>query len=229
MPTVIDKIVDIFPFPTISTIIGAPNYETIAEVHLRLNSNATSVQSNLGCGTLGLLHLTVYPAVYATLSATAFIAPVKPNSKPTITLIASGPQITNLRCAYDVATAVFNNYDRTKKALRKMLIAAVDEMFTRYLHHCYVGYNTTTTRTILDHLYEKYTNISSAYLQDNDAKLRAPCDANLPIKALIDQVEGAVEYAADGNTLYTLLQVVGIAYQLIFQTRLFNDDCNQWK
>ena len=48
MPNKIDKIVDIFPFPTISTIIGAPNYETIAKKHLKLNSNAASVQSNLG-------------------------------------------------------------------------------------------------------------------------------------------------------------------------------------
>ena len=67
MPTTLDKIVDGFPFPKISPIAGAPNYETIAKVHLELNSNAASVQSNLGCGTLGLLQLTVSPAVYATI------------------------------------------------------------------------------------------------------------------------------------------------------------------
>ena len=82
MPTMIDKIVDSFPFPTFSTIIGAPNYKAIAEVHLKLNSKAASVQSNLGCGTQGLLHLTAYPVVYATLLATAFIAPVNPGAKP---------------------------------------------------------------------------------------------------------------------------------------------------
>ena len=97
MPTAIDKIVDGFPFPTISPIVGASNYKKIAEVHLKLNSNAAYVQSNLGYGTLGLLHLTVSPAVYATLSATAFIAPVKPGAKPTIPLIASAPHITNLQ------------------------------------------------------------------------------------------------------------------------------------
>ena len=47
MPTTIDGTVGGFPFPAISPIIGAPNYETIAEVHLELNFNAASVQSNL--------------------------------------------------------------------------------------------------------------------------------------------------------------------------------------
>ena len=55
MPSSIEKIVDGFPFPTIDKIIGTPNYESIADIQLKLNSNAALVQSNLGCGTLGLL------------------------------------------------------------------------------------------------------------------------------------------------------------------------------
>ena len=117
MPTAIDKIVDGFPFPTILTIVGSPNYKKIAEVYLKLNSNAVSVQSNLGCGTLGLLQLTVSPVVYATLSATDFIAPVNHGAGTTIPSISLGPQITNLRYAHDVTTAVFNEYDHTDKAL----------------------------------------------------------------------------------------------------------------
>ena len=89
MPTVIDRIMDGFPFPTISPIIIPTNYETIFEVHLKLNSNAASVQSDLGCGTLGLFSLTVSPSVYATLSATAFIALVNPGADSNIPSIAS--------------------------------------------------------------------------------------------------------------------------------------------
>ena len=186
MPTAINKIVDGFPFPTISPIIGSPNYETISEVHLKLNSNSASVQSNLGCGTLGLLQLIVSPAVYATFSATAFIVPVNPGAKLTILSIVLGPHITNLRYAHDVATAVFNKYDQTNKALRQMLISAVKKIFICSIRHCYVGYSTTTTHTILEHIYATYENISSADLQDNNAKLRASYDANLPIEALIN-------------------------------------------
>ena len=73
---------DGFPFPTIPPIVGTPKYNTIAEVNLKLNSNSASVQSNLGCGTLGLLQLTVSPAVDNTLSVTPFVVPVNPGSIP---------------------------------------------------------------------------------------------------------------------------------------------------
>ena len=192
--------------PTIGAIVGnGKPYKTISKVHLKLNSNATSVQSNLGYGTLRLLQLTVYPAVYATLSATAFIALVNPGAKPTIPSIASVPHITNLCYAHDVATVVFKKYNRTNKALRKMLISSVEKMFIRSLCHLYVGYGTTTTHTILDHLYATYVNILSANLQDNDSKICAPYNANFLIEALINQVKGAVKYAAARNTPYTPL------------------------
>ena len=84
MPTAIDKIVDCFPFPTITPIVGNPTYNTIAEINLKLNSNSASVQSNLGCGTLGLLQLNVSPAIYNTLSVTPFVLLVNPGSVPII-------------------------------------------------------------------------------------------------------------------------------------------------
>jgi hypothetical protein len=67
----IDKIVDGFPHhPNIAPIVGIPTYESIAELNLQLKANAASVQSNLGDGQLlGLLALTVSPAVFNTLRA----------------------------------------------------------------------------------------------------------------------------------------------------------------
>ena len=62
-----------------------------------------------------------------------------------------------------------------------MVITSVDEIFICSLRHHYVGYDTTIPRNILDHLYATYANISSADLQDNDAKLCTPYDANFPI------------------------------------------------
>ena len=117
MPTTIDNIVDSFPFPTIPPIVGTPTYNTIAEVNLKLNSNSASVQSNLGFCTLGLLKLTVSPAVYNTLSAIPFIVPVNPVSVPIIPANSTGAQITELLYAFDTASALFNEYNHTNKAL----------------------------------------------------------------------------------------------------------------
>ena len=48
MPSSIEKIVDGFPVPTMEPIIGTPYYESIADIHLKLNYIAASVQFNLG-------------------------------------------------------------------------------------------------------------------------------------------------------------------------------------
>ena len=129
MTTAIDKIVDGFPFSTIPPIVGTPTYNTIAEVNLKLNSNSASVQSNLGCGTLNLLQLTVSPAVYNTLMSTTFIVPVNPGSVPIIPANSTGSQINELCYAFNTASAIFNEYDRTDKYLRKILLSTVGEMY----------------------------------------------------------------------------------------------------
>ena len=81
----------------------------------------------------------------------------------------------------------------------------------------------------MDHLYSTYTKTSAYALQDNDKRLRAPYNSNQPFKTLIDQVENVVDYASIGDTLYTPAQVVGISFRLVFQTGLFNDNCNLWR
>ena len=97
MPSSIEKIVDRFLFSTINPIIGTPDYESIVDIHLKLNYNSASVQSNLGCGTLGLLFLTVSPAVYATLSTTTFVPPVNPGPEPSIPTGLTSDVIADLR------------------------------------------------------------------------------------------------------------------------------------
>ena len=91
------KIVDGFPFPTMDPIIGTPDHVIIVDIPLRINLNAASVQSNLGCGTFCLLFLTVSPAVYATLSTIAFVPPVDPGPGPSIPTGATGVVISDLR------------------------------------------------------------------------------------------------------------------------------------
>ena len=129
MPTWIEKIVDGFPFPTIDPIFGTPDYESIADIHLKLNSNSASVQSNLVCGALGILFLTVLPAVYVTLSTIVFFLPVNPGPKPNIPTGATGAAISDLQYHHAKATKIFTDFENTNKALRQLLMASTDELY----------------------------------------------------------------------------------------------------
>ena len=81
----------------------------------------------------------------------------------------------------------------------------------------------------MDHLYSTYANISASALQDNYKRLRAPYDSNQLFETLTNQVENAVDYASAGDKPYTPAQVVGISFQIVLQTGIFNDDCKLWR
>ena len=224
-----NKIVESFPYPTIPPIIGQPGYDTIAEVHLQLNANAASVQSHLGDGALGLLYLTVTPAVYNTLSLVPFVPPANPGPDPVVPPGSTGPQIADIRLQFTNATKLYKQYDTTDKALKQLLLGAVDDMFVRSLRNRHIGYANVTTLALLTHLYTVYAKINAADLEANTARMKEPYDVNLPIETFFDQIEDAVEFASAGNAPFTPVQVVNTAYNVIFTTGMFHDDCKLWK
>ena len=228
MPSVIDSIVEGFPFPTVTPISGEPNYETIADLHSQLNANSASIQSHLGNGRLGLLFLTVSPAVYNTLSAVPFVPPVNPGPTPVFPVGATGPQIANVRATFVEANELFLKYDSADKALKQLLLGAVDAMFVLIIKIKYISYLNVTTRALLDHLYAQYARITATHIRANDVTFKTPYDPNMPIETLFDQIENSIDYAAAGLTPYTPEQVVTNAYQLIFDTGMFHDDCKIW-
>ena len=113
-----EKTKDSFPHPTIDPIIGQPGYETIKPMHQKLNANAASIVSHLGNGRLGLLFLTVTPAVYNTLSAVVFIPPANPGPVAMYPPGATNFQISAINAAHTTNTRLFKQYDSTDRALK---------------------------------------------------------------------------------------------------------------
>ena len=122
------KITATFPHKHLPAIVGAPNYESIKELHLKLNENAIKVHSNLGGGALGYLGITVEPAIYTTLSATPFQTPPNPGATPVFPVGATSPAIANIRVVFVEETANFNQYIAVSNALAAQIIEAIDHI-----------------------------------------------------------------------------------------------------
>ena len=161
-------------------------------MNFKLNANSALVQSNLGYGQLGILYLTVSPAVYNTLSTTVFIPTVNPGATSIITAGATAAVIANKRRSFADTTALFKQYNSADKSLKQMLPGAFEKMFVRSLQTKYVGYLHVSTRDILNHLYSKFALISSAKLQNNDVALKTAYNPNKPIESLFGQVGNAL-------------------------------------
>ena len=224
-----DKLIESFPHPTMPPVLGLPTCKTIAPVHLKLNANAASMHSNRGNGKIGLLFLTLQPAVLNTLSTPHFDPPTNPGPNPTIPEKSTSSQIADLRRTHDFQLEEFNQFDQADKALKSILINTFDEIYIRSLRHRHIGYANVTTLTIIQHLYDNYANITEQDLNHNDDRLKTPYDAGTPFETLIDQVEDAIEFAAAGKTPYSKKQIVNATHNLVFSTGVFDSYCKEWR
>ena len=168
MPSTFEKVVQSFPHPTIQPILGQPTYETLAEVHLKLNTNAASILLHRGNRQLGLLFLTITPEIYNTQSNIVFVSPVNPVPSTVIPQGLTASQISYSCRKYDVDSDLYTKYDMTDKYLKSLLISAVDETYIQSLRDKYIGYTKIITKEMLAQLYLAYTKISDGDLEEND-------------------------------------------------------------
>jgi hypothetical protein len=223
------KITDNSHHKTIPPIVGQPTYEAIKELHMKLNENVVKVHSNLGNGLLGYLGVTITPAICNTLSAQPFVIPSNPGTAPVFPDDATGPQIANIRVIFQDRFYAFKKYMDVCNAISALIIEVIDPMYLATLRLPYVGIRTRTPLQILAHLYTSYAKITPADLDANDRAMKQPRDVNQPIAVMYQQIEDSIEFAAAGQTPYSPEQVLSIAYQLVFRTGIFTDDCKIWK
>ena len=112
----------------------------------------------------------------------------------------------------------------TDKALKYLLISAVNETCIWSLQYKYTGYANITTKEMLAHLYLAYAKIYDGDLEDNDKRMRADYDVNQPMENPYRKIDDAVDIAATANNLYSAFQVVTATYNLVFKTAMFAGD-----
>ena len=97
---------------------GMTPYEIIQEKHMRIKSNATSVQSELGGGAHGLLGLALSPAAYRTITGYYFAVPGNPGTLPDLTQGQTEPQISEAVRQHKEDLRAWRLYDTTGKTLK---------------------------------------------------------------------------------------------------------------
>ena len=119
---------------------------------------------------------------------------------------------------YYVDSALYTEYDMTDKALKSLLIAAVDKTYIQSLQDKNIRYTNVTTKEMLAHLYLAYVKISDGDLEENDKQIRADYNVNQPMEVLFEQIDDSVDIAVTANNPYLAEQVVTSAHNLVFKT-----------
>ena len=71
---------------------------------------------------------------------------------------------------------------------------------------------------LLVHIYTTYGEIGPDDLEENEKRMNESYDATEVVEILFDQIDDAVEFADNASKSYTDLQVLLVAFNLIFDT-----------
>ena len=163
-------------------------------MHQLLNLNAVSINTNLGCGTLGNLCLTLSPTAYTNLSEKQVVPPPNPGATPVILEGTTTPNAASICCAHNAAMLGFNIFQNVDRALRQQLLGAVEEKNVQVKHRPHRGYSGSSTLDLLTHLYETYAVISNTDWFESDKNFRKACATTDPI-VVWRQIDESVTYA----------------------------------
>ena len=155
----VEDITNAFPTP-ITTITGKPNYESLKTLKDQLKANAASIPTTLGGGNHGYLGLIFSPAAYATIAATHFIEPIYPGQHPNIPAGTSPANTSTIIRRHTEDLRQWREFKNVNTALKNQLLSALDDIYIRALKDSHVGYMNQSIRTILQHLFDNYGNIT---------------------------------------------------------------------
>ena len=108
-----DRIIEGFPYQTITPVVGQICFETITLIGFFLSNNAESIISHHGNGTLGLLWFTVSDAVYNTLFLVPFIPPLNTGTIPVVPAGSIQFQINSIADLHKREAATFKDFGNT--------------------------------------------------------------------------------------------------------------------
>ena len=144
-------------------------FETIQPALVQLNTNATSIHTNGGDGTLGHLVLTIgWTAQQALrLGNIDHPIPAAPPAAPTFPQNSTGAQISEARRTFYNIVRGFKLYHTLDAVLKQQLLTSIDEKYVKVEKNCNTGYARINIITLINHLINTYVQITSDYLINN--------------------------------------------------------------
>ena len=114
-------------------------------------------------------------------------------------------------------------------ALKTQLLDAVEEPHVSELCNIYTEYMGVTTRDLLDHIMDRYGNITAADLKANEARINEALDNSRPIDVFFQRIDDAVQHADDGENPFTAKQILQTAFHSVNVTGLYWEACKEWR
>jgi hypothetical protein len=194
-----------------------------------LYSNAASLATTSGGGAHGHIGIIMLPALYTTLTATPYTAPLDPGVLPTIPANTTVAAREQLCLEHKEVRRVYGNHVNMDDALKGQVIDTVHDTYICEMRNKYTGYLGITTRDLLDHLLDRYGKITPADLELNNKRMNEPIDSTQTIDAFFKRIDDCTQYATDGRVPYTPAQILQTGYYAVSTSGHYNEACKIWR
>jgi hypothetical protein len=211
-----------------SPIQGQPTYSDLNLLRSHLYKEAARVPSTLGGGACGHLGLVMDPALYASISATAWVTPVLPVLAP-FQANATGPFMAAATQRYKTELKQYNEVKNLDLALTRLLSGSLDAVYLGPLDQPFVGLINSTTRDILDWLFKTYGRILPHQAIANKQRLTEPWSIADPFQLLNDRFRQVAEFAHDHGVPVTDADLLTYGLFHLQNTGVLNLPIQNWQ
>ena len=161
------NILNAFTYPTLDPIDNEPTYESLKLLHEQLGENAARVPTTYGGGLYGHLGLVTKPNVYFTLAGVHFNVPQDPGPYDIrIPLRAAAGERARLEKEHDKRKQEYDLCLAVSNVLKNQIVDAIKGPYLRELRDRRFGYLNSTPLDMLDHLFDRYGNLTAIDVQE---------------------------------------------------------------
>ena len=219
----------IFEYSDLTIIHGEPTYETLTTLANQLKANARSVRTPLGGGNHGYLGLVLSPQQYAILAPnTPFVRPAHPG--PLVIQAFQLPHVTHQEQSHHAEQVrLYNECYNVEQALRKQLVAAVQDSYLSALKNRQTNTITEHLHVIIEYLFRNYGRVTPAQLAHEEQQVQNFIyDPTLPIVVVFNKIEDLMDLATAVSSPYSAQQIINFGYNILNKTEKFKQGIREW-
>jgi hypothetical protein len=229
----VEDVMESCPHPLLPTVEGDPDYQTIQATTKFLQAISRAIDTHLGGGTWGHVGLIISDASYAMIAPTTdtgptlWTTPQAPGRAPA-NMDGTAAQISAARHIWEEDVQTYRSCTSVQQALKKQIISVFEPMYLDILNDNMVGYANISSRDMLDHLFETYSNITAVDLEINFEHMRRAWDPQQPVGSLFKLIQDCADYSEAGGVLIGHPQQINVGYANIFATGHLMSACRRW-
>lgn len=224
----IDAIREKMPHPSLTRIIGEPDYQSLDRLYKEIKANAFSIHSTLGGGNHGHLGMVLTPVAYARHSAAAWVQPVHPGTL-NIPNGTSQHQTNHLRDLFNEQMTHFTIADSVKNIINSQIKNAIDDDYIAPEIDSVTGTIIHDIPTTMANLFTEYGQVKTSLIDTKLAEIKSKSyDPAIPLASTFKRIEELVDLADAGKIPFTVQQQISIALELLKTTGKFSSAIKAW-